>query len=387
MTEIAFDSGIGHAVGRSGADRNGAGGHMRRIIVATVAAACLGAWLAGGSSPVGATRRTADVAGQDVVIAEGQPYTGEFAPFASRAGVNQSLVRAPEPPVCDVAPHCDTIPIKIVEPQASKDGGRFSVTIQLTWTNDSILQVALFDNGQVRGGAGRLPTESETWDPLTYDPQATAVPYTVISGGLPDPRNPNRSRIMELNSQDHQLIFGDYNLVVLYASGVVVTKYTVSGSMSITLPDDQPFEILDPDATPLPFSNEVFGALPQEVVDPIVEADGAVGPLLAGPVPLRPRVLSGTERATPVAAPAVDEGPAALAAVDSTLDPLLQSIKQNSLEDQLAAPPLQVAAAVEAPPVPPSGTSLVVGIFALPVVGGIGFGGFWLRRRSSLRLT
>lgn len=346
-------------------------------------------------------------------------YAGVFSNFAERAAYGPSVTPGPDECALEQVFYCDVIPVNIVPPQAFLDGGDFDVIIDILpcngWPtppaagkpippdvvpgcfrdNTKGIAAALYDDKQIKA-AIRQPGD-DGWDPQGGgDLVANVKPYTLIDEAVQErdpitdqPVGPPNARQIRLEHPDLE----KYNLVVVN-KGIANpsptqtvnawVNYAIEIEILVEEPPVPPFEIGDPELNPIPFVDTPFTPLP-EVTGPVASvADALDLPLVTQP--LTPRVLPSSSVTIETVSDTPPE-PESLGLVDASLDPFLQGIKRQNLDEELAGPPLEVAAAQEDPPVPPSGTSLLLSLLAIPVIGGFGYGGFLLRRRAAFKLV
>lgn len=369
---------------------------MRRVLTMAAIGLLLSAVAAWPPGTAGATRRELDQQGKPVVIQEGVAYSGTF-PRITRSGQQPHDPTTPDE--CGALPtitspatvglsYCDTIPIKILVPKAAEDGGSFLVKISVKWQqfqgppvsiDDPTMIVNLWDNKQIKARLARDPGE-DGWDPF-----ANVNPYTLVKGALED--RPNKQ--YKISIEDPTEV--DYNLVVFLRVGSngplgvngMLNPYIVEASMEIDQPPELPFELIDDDNV-LSFFDGPFTPVAENLAPVAERLDDLTGGTATAPSSGRrgPRVLSETTTVTPLGS----DDSVTLDALDASIDPLLRSIKESNLADELAAPPLQVAAAEVKVPTVPAGATVLLSILVTPVLGSLVLGGYLLRRRAAMRI-
>lgn len=319
-----------------------------------------------------------------------------------------SAARTVEPDECDVADFCDHWRLKVPVPDGLLSGDDYDLKVLLEWCDTSALDLALYDNKQVKLDNAELrkkPGDDQ------YQPSDTTSDYTRVAfkgqGTLKEkcqnPARPNdppttftrKENVITLATPDlpyrEANVAGqdphNYNLTVLLFSGTNTSGYWLSAWVEVK-PYQEPGEVLEPDAEPTSQSAPIE-ILPE---DDFAAFDPGSSLFTDPDLSLslnrrRPRIRDLFDQYGALDADDTGES-VVLGEVETDVDPLLESIKGSNLEDELAAPTLEAAGLLEEElPPPPPAAVVAVSLLVLPVAGAIGSAIFAVRRRSAFRLV
>lgn len=380
-------------------------------------------------------------------LAPGGPIAVAKPPYPEECGlgvVGQSVL--PNPPPADqeypnlgpFSAFCDVVPLTVQVPSNVKPSDDVRLTLRLFWPQQlpngtmlvnctdnppppgeqctpnpsSNLDLWLWDDKQALAAKKPIPEfdgQNTAWTPAEVFTQ-----YTLLRAGTGEKRpakivvNDAKSdtfNIVILNSNAHPFdsaqsvnpaVPGCSQRVgpVTVGQGCIATQaqpsgpcvapngvpgcYVLKAKLDV-ISDDLPSEKGEPEQAVTRFIPRVPTTLPE--ILPEADASDVIGPPLPN---LTPVDFGATVLPPPQAS---NDDVSVLGAVESSVDPLLESIKASSLEDELAAPELQTAVSEEPPPVPPSGALVAVSMAALPVLALGATALFLIRRRRAFRLS